>query len=210
MATVAISRLIHPTSTGFAYAARIGYEPEGVKHVYPAQIRGISVDAFLSPARTRDWLTETEAKALCELVPFPLLRLPPRVHNALWHHEYAVRTYYLDHRWTLVCTGLEALVHTDTVMNTAQFTRRVPKLASELGISLSEADANDAYDLRCRLAHGVSFLSTATSQGASTSQIQLYDRLEDTLRLAVLQGTRGKSFGDIFRNDDQIRDRWPI
>jgi hypothetical protein len=209
-AVVGLSRLIHPTFVGFEYAARVGYEADGVKQIFPAPIIGISKQAFLSPSRERDWLTDAEASVLRELVPNLRRELPNRIHNALWHHEYASRTYYLDYRWTLVCTGLEALVHTDRNRNTAQFTMRVPRLASELGISISEPEAVEAYDLRSRLAHGVSFLSTGTTPIPSTSQLQLYDRLEDTLRTAVLRGMRDKGFGDLFRDDAQIRKRWPI
>jgi hypothetical protein len=209
-AVVGLSRLIHPTFIGFAYAARVGYEADGVKQIFPAQIKGINTEAFLSPNRKRDWLTDAEASQLGGLVPFLQQQLPKRLHNALWHHEYASRTYFLDHRWTLVCTGLEALLHTDRTRNTAQFTRRVPALAAELGVSISEAEAVEGYDLRSRLAHGVSFLSTGTGQGPTTSQLQLYDRLEDTLRTAVLRGMQDKSFGDIFSDEAQIRKRWPI
>ena len=106
--------------------------------------------------------------------------------------------------------GTGRLVHTDRNRNTAQFTQRVPRLASELGISISEADGLDAYDLRSRLAHGVSFVATGGSPGPSASQIDLYDRLEDTLRAAVLRAMRDKSFADIFLDDAQIRHRWPI
>jgi len=208
--TVAISRLLHPTSTGLAYAARVAYGAEGLKWVYPAQVHGISVDVFLSRNRTRDWLTEREARVLSELVPRFPFALPPRIHRALWHHEYAARTYYLDYRWTLVCTGLEALVHTDKNGSTRQFTRRVSQLASEFGLSLPETDAREAYDLRSQLAHGVSFLSTDTSNAPSPFQIQLYDRLEDTLRKAVLRAMRCETFANIFRTDDEIRRRWPI
>lgn len=211
--TVALSRLVHPTSTGFAYAARIGFEHDGVKQIFPAQIHGVSRDAFLSPSRTRNWLTEKDAKVLAELVP-PMTRtqaLPQRVHNALWHHEYAIRTYYLDHRWTLVCTGLEALLHTDKFKSTAEFKGRVPKLASEFGINISEAEARDAYDLRSLLAHGETFLSnpTTTTKIPQAAQLNLYDRLEDTLRLAILRAMRDKSFGDVLRDNAAIAKRWP-
>lgn len=209
-AVVSLSRLVHPTFVGFAYAARLGYETEGVKQIFPARIIGISRHAFLSPSRTRDWLTDADANVLRELVPALREELPRRVHNALWHHEYATRTFYLDHRWTLVCTGLEALVHTDPTRNTAQFTKRVQGLASELGINISEPEAVEAYDLRSRLAHGVSFFSAGTAQGLSSIQLQLYDRLEDTLRTAVLRSMRDKPFADIFLDDGRIRKRWPI
>jgi hypothetical protein len=61
-------------------------------------------------------------------------------------------------------------------------------VAAELGVSISEAEAVEGYDLRFRLAHGVSFLSTGAGQGPTAYQLQLYDRLEDTLRSAVLRG----------------------
>jgi hypothetical protein len=67
-AAIGLSRLIHPTFIGFAYAARVGYESDGVKQIFPAQIKGISSDAFLSPNRKRDWLTDSEANRLHTLV----------------------------------------------------------------------------------------------------------------------------------------------
>lgn len=67
MGVVGFSRLVHPTSTGFYYAARVGYETDGVKQILPAKISGISREAFLSPNRARDWLTDAEATVLREL-----------------------------------------------------------------------------------------------------------------------------------------------
>ncbi len=209
-AVIGLSRLIHPTSVGFDYAARIGYEPDRVKRIFPAQITGISREAFLSPNRKRDWLTAEDANALRELIPGLRKELPRRVHNGLWHHEYALRTYYLDHRWTLVCTGLEAFVHTDRSRNTSQFTLRVPRLAAEVGISISNDDAVEAYDLRSRLAHGVSFVAAGSSSGPTAAQLDLYDRLEETLRKSVLKGMRDEAFADALRDDAQIRAKWPI
>ena len=107
----------------------------------------------------------------------------------------------------MVCSGLEALVHTDRDRNTAQFTRRVPALASDIGVSISEAEAVETYDLRSRLAHGIPFLSTATGQSLRTSQIQLYDWLEDTLRMAVLRSMQDQSFGAIFSHEASTRKR---
>jgi hypothetical protein len=208
--TVALSRLVHPTSTGFAYAARIGYDTDGVKQIFPAQIIGISREGFLSSHRTRDWLTRAEAVQLREIVPALGETLPRRVHSALWYHEYAVRTYYLDYRWILVCTGLEALVHTDWKESKKQFSRRVTALASEIGISLSPSEASEAWELRSGLAHGASFLVAGTDSAQSASHIQLYDKLEDILRTAVLRGIRDQSFRSVLSDDDQIRRRWPI
>ena len=149
---VVLSRLVYPTSTALVYAARLGYDGDALKQISPAKISGVSREAFLSPNRTRDWLTDADATVLREIVPTRFQELPRPIHTALWHHESALRTYYLDHRWTLVCTGLEALVHTDKHPSTGQFIRRVPRLALELGITISEQEAEEAYDLRCQLA----------------------------------------------------------
>jgi hypothetical protein len=208
--TIALSRLVHPTSLGLFYAARVGMESGQAKKIFPSQISGISKDVFLSPNRKRNWLTATDVQVLTELTPHMQSQLPKRVHNAFWQHEYAARTYYLDYRWTLVCTGLEALLHTDRGGSTAQFRGRVPKLASEVGINITEAEADEAYDLRSRLAHGASFLSSANNQGVhEQAQLHLYDRLEDVLRLAVLRAMRDKTFAAIFLDDTKIRQRWP-
>jgi hypothetical protein len=208
--TVALSRLVHPTSAGLLCAARISFDETGkVGEIYPAVRSGISLEVFLSPQRDRNWLTDADAAVLRELVALHPIPLPPRVHNALWHHEYAARTCYINHRWLFVCTGLEALVHTDKGGSTMQFKSRVPALASELGISFSEAEAVDAYDVRCRLAHGLSLLEKGPG-GPPLSQMQLYDRIEDILRLAVLRSMREPNFAAIFRDDDIIRSCWPV
>jgi hypothetical protein len=91
-----------------------------------------------------------------------------------------------------------------------QFKKRVSKLASEVGVTLPEGEAEGAYDLRSGLAHGTSFLSPPTSQGPTPAQIDLYDRLEDTLRLAILRAMQDRTFAGVFMDDDQIRRKWMI
>jgi hypothetical protein len=114
----------------------------------------------------------------------------------------------MNHRWSFICTGLEALLHTDRGRSTAQFVRRVPALASEVGITITEAQAEEAYDVRSRLAHGLSLL--ASGPGAPpASQVKLHDLIEDILRLAVLKSMRDAAFADIFRDENSIRSRYP-
>src|SRR5262249_22320418 len=43
-ATVTLSRLVHPTSTGLLYAARVGHESGIAQNIFPAQTSGISKD----------------------------------------------------------------------------------------------------------------------------------------------------------------------
>jgi zinc transporter ZupT len=49
-ATVALSCLIHPTSAGLVYAARLKFNgSDKLDEIYPAVISGISSQVFLSP-----------------------------------------------------------------------------------------------------------------------------------------------------------------
>jgi hypothetical protein len=159
----------------------------------------------------RDWLRDSDAARLkvilANLADSPL---PHRVSRALWYHEYAVRTYYVEVRWTLVCTALEALVHTDKPGrgkpgSTKQFAVRVSQMADQLclgGFGLPEAER--AYDLRSRLAHGQTF------EELSSANLTLYETMETILRMAVLRATEDQSFASIFESDDAIRKQWPL
>lgn len=205
---VAMSRLIHPTAVGFRYAARIRQNNDALA-IIPAQLHGISPDVYLSPSHTRDWLTMEEAKLLAEVdaqaESLTQPSFPKRVSRALWYFDYAQRTYYADLRWTMVATALEALLHTGTQGSTRHFKYRVPALAADVGspaITTSESDA--AYDFRSRLSHGDAFL-----HDMPRADINLYDKLEGTLRLATLKAFREPTFASVFLDDAQIESRWP-
>lgn len=207
---VGVSRLIHPTTVGFRYAARIRHDdaPESV-NIVPAEIRGMSIDGFVSPTRKRSWLTKPEAEQLAELVkkaePLKKPDFPARVSRAFWYFDYAQRTYYADLRWTLIVTALEALIHTGTKHSTRHFTKRVPTLASDVGTHpLTEAEASAAWDFRSRLSHGDGFLYSLPN-----ADVVLYDNLEDTLRLAILKAFLEPSFAEVFTDDAYITKRWP-
>jgi hypothetical protein len=207
---VGMSRLIHPTTVGFRYAARIrsGSSLDALK-IVPAEIYGVSVDVFLSPNHERDWLTNDEAQCLAKLsaVSETLQQpaFPARVSRALWYFDYAQRTYHADLRWTLVATALEALVHTGKEGSTRHFRYRVPALASEVGPRLvTPTEADTAWGTRSRLSHGDGFLFSLPD-----ADIALYDKLEDTLRLAILKAFLDPAFASVFTDDAQIAKRWP-
>jgi len=75
--------------------------------------------------------------------------------DAKVNHEHALRSYYLDIRWTLVVSAFEALMNIQE-----QFVRRkfCGRLATEFGVSLSDNELDDAYTLRCGLVHSQAFL----------------------------------------------------
>ena len=104
-----------------------------------------------------------------------------------------------------MATALEALVHTGTRNNTRHFHKRVPALAVEVGAnSLTESEIKLAWDFRCRLSHGDGFLSAIPK-----ADISLYDKLEETLRLAILKAFLEPTFAVVFTDDALIAARWP-
>src|SRR5260370_36993034 len=88
----------------------------------------------------RDWLAEGDARQLRDLVARLPLSVPTRVSRALWYFEMAARNYFADVRWTLISTGLEALIHTERGHSTHQFKTRAAKLATHLGMTAFTVD----------------------------------------------------------------------
>jgi hypothetical protein len=205
---VAMSRLIHPTTVGFRYAARVRQTDQALA-IVPGELHGISPDVYLSPSHTRDWLSVPEAELLAEVdaqaEPLTQPSFPKRVSRALWYFDYAQRTYYADLRWTMIATALEALIHTGTQGSTRHFKYRVPALAANVGAPpMTTAESDAAYDFRSRLSHGDAFLSEMPQ-----ADINLYDKLETALRLAILKAFREPAFAATFLDDSQIEARWP-
>jgi hypothetical protein len=110
-ATVALSRLIHPTSIGERYGAKVFHFGPPDSAILAIQPRGISPDVSLG-RNARDWLSVEDGEELRKLMGCVPQTKPmhPRVHRAYWNHEYAMRSYSLDARWSVVISGLEALI----------------------------------------------------------------------------------------------------
>ena len=204
---VALSRLVHPTLISFRYAARILYDSDAtVWQIIPGPVTGHRADAWVATEGHRDWLTPRELDELKELVThMPLSHLPPRVWRAFWYHEFASRTRYVDVKWTLISTALEALVHTDRSRSTAQFTVRVPGLAAELkGCDFSKADAETAYEVRSQLSHGQGL------ENLEDNARRVYQRMEIVLRGVLVRAIQDAEFAQVFALEEEIRSRWPL
>jgi hypothetical protein len=202
---VSLSRLVHPTTTGFRYAARVSLVNGEVRRVLAQQPRGVSIDVFWSEGTHRNWMTVEDARRLKALMPYIFDRRPlsKRIHNAYWHHEYAVRTFYVDHRWVLIFTGLDALVNIDPFQGKKKFVSRVKKIADTVGISLSNSELERAYDLRSNLVHGQHFLYDF-GQPLSKAEVELYDKIEETLRRTLLKTFEDASFASNFIDETSI------
>lgn len=204
---VAVSRLIQPTTVSLRYTARLRYNSDSsIADVSPAAIQGIGIDTYWASPPKRDWLTEADGIRLRGLLKkLDSSPLPERASRALWYHEYAVRTYYVEIRWVLVATALEALVHVEKYQSTLQFKCRVSQLATELGvIGLGVADAERAYMHRSTLAHGQKL------EQLSDPDRQLYESMETTLRLAILRAVEDDKFAGVLGDPEEIKKRWPL
>lgn len=206
-ACVAVSRLIQPTTVSLRYAARIRYNSDSsIADVSPANIRAVGIDTFPASPPQRDWLTEPDAIRLRDLLQkLYSCPLPDRASRALWYHEYAVRTYYVEIRWVLVATALDALVHVEEYQSTRQFKCRVSQLATELGVSgMGLSEAERAYVHRSTLAHGQKL------EQLSDPDKQLYESMETTLRMAILKAIDDDKFSGTLSDSEEIKKRWPL
>jgi hypothetical protein len=199
---VALSRLLHPTSIPLSLHAKIKTDSNGkLLELIPLETepRG----AWVADREGRDWLTEEDAKNLKGLVSHLPLSVPTRVSRALWYFEMAARNYFADVRWTLISTGLEALIHTERGYSTRQFKTRTAKLATCLGLSaFTEDTALSFYDLRSQLSHG---------QGMGTlspKELELYRLGEDVLRGVLLRSIKDKSLALTFADNAAIVSNW--
>ena len=133
-----------------------------------------------------------------------------RVHRAYWNHEYAMRSLYLDVRWMLVVSGLEALISSGEMDNCWQFRDRVRQLAGEFQIDLTDGDLWRAYKLRSKLVHAESFLHGLETVLPKSQHDQLYEKLESLLRVTVRRCLLDENFGSFFRDDAAVEARWPL
>jgi hypothetical protein len=206
---IALSRLVNPTSTGDRYSALVFNYGAKDSAIFSIQYSGMS-DVFLAPAKPRDWLSVDDGNTLLKLMPWLSRKMHDRVHHAYWNHEYAMRSYYLDARWTLVVSGLEALINVGEAEVAWQFRDRVRQLAGEFQINLSDNDLRLAYKLRSKLVHAESFLSGLQTVLPTADHSALYDKLESLLRMTVRRCLLDQTFGDSFRDAAAVKARWPL
>lgn len=209
LTVIVLSRFIHPTSTGERYCANVLRFGQPNLPILALQLAG-NPDVFLGD-NSRDWLAPKDGLALLELMPWvsPSKRMYPRIHRAYWNHEQAMRTYFLDMRWNLVVSGLEALITTHDHRVRQQFVRRVGHLASEFGVALSETELHNAYTLRSKLAHAQSFLYDLHAALPPDEHSPLYDKLESLLRATVKKCLLDEGLAERFANKEAVAEWCP-
>jgi hypothetical protein len=209
LTVIALSRLIQPTSTGDRYCARVfphgGTDPpiEGLP------LTGVCPDVFVGD-NSRDWLSPDDGFELRKLMPWVSInkKMHGRIHRAYWNHEQAMRTYYLDTRWNLVVSGLEALITVEERGVRRQFVNRVRKLAIEFGVDLSETELQSAYTVRSSLAHAQHFLYGLHTVLPPDKHRPVYDKLESLLRATVKKCLLDETFGGHFADNAAVKTKW--
>ena len=209
-ATIALSRLVNPTSTGDRYCAKIFDMTVNTSIVQAVQFRG-SPDVFLAP-NSRDWLSVGDGNDLRQLMPWVSLNKPmhARVHRAFWNHEAAMKSFYLDIRWPLIVSGFEALINTKSEDVTWQFRDRVRQLAAEFAVSITEEELRVAYAMRSKLIHAADFLYGLQKILPATQHSSLYQKLEGLLRTTIKRCLLDKRFGDFFSSAAAVNRRWRL
>jgi hypothetical protein len=210
LTVVALSRLIEPTTTGDRYCATILPHQDNDPTIEGLTITARCSDVYISDG-TKDWLSPNNGLELQKMMPWisKSKKMYDRVHRAYWHHEEAMRSYFLDRRFPLVVAGLESLVNIEKYRDVSKrFVRRTKNLAIELGIDLSPEELDKAFSLRSELAHAQNFLFGLHYILPPDQHRPLYDKLESLLRLAVKQSLLDETFGAYFTNDDTVRAKW--
>ena len=206
---IALSRLIRPTTTGNRYCAKIYPQPVSDPPIQALLVSGANPDVTIGDG-SQDWLSPDDGVELRQLMPWVSINktMHQRVHRAFWNHEEAMRTYYLDMRWNLVVSGLEALINVEQDYVRRQFVSRVRQLAIECGVNLSETELHSAYTVRSSLAHAQSFLFGLHTVLPPDKHRPLYDKLETLLRMTVKRCLLDTTFGDTFSDGTAVKARW--
>lgn len=208
---IALSRLAHPTSIGFEDSARlfVNNDRNDIEEAVTGPIKDFGSLAFCTPEASgyRNWLTKADVLLTARLMKAFYESegsRPPRLNRALWQHESAARTYFLNLRWVMIATGLEALINVDEQRTRQQFRTRTVGLADRFGLTWSDQDATDAYRMRSTLAHGQRVDDTGVAEHA------LYTRMETLLRVSVREALMNPELSAIFASNDAIRQAWPL
>jgi hypothetical protein len=209
---IALSRLIHPTSIGFRYSARIRTWKNGARQIIPHSRGDLSPDAFLTDT-PNNFLVPADAPSILALIQaFDAGPLPQRLHSGMWYCETAFRSYYVDLRWPLLTTGLEALIHIDGERfggrfagSTKVFVDRLLALGGiEAAFLVPENDLRAMYGHRSGLVHGQTLGTLDPARRA------LYSRKEQLLRGILRKAILDPAFRALFTTDAAIQEGLPL
>lgn len=212
---IQMSRLVHPTSIAYEYAARIATENDHVTRIIPAHKRGCGQTAHVARPGS-DWLTKGHIPQIAALVDaYDHDALPVRVKSALFYYEYAAWSYYIDVRWPMLVTAAESLIHVEGEKDpkeparyagsTRVFVSRMLRIQEALAEHvLDEAELRDVYRERSGLAHGQDF------SGLSPKNQDLYCKMEKCMSAALRRAIQDGAFANTFVSDGTVQSHLPL
>jgi len=171
-------------------------------------------DSAFVIAPNENWLIPDDLPMLHDLLDALHARLlPRRIESALWHHEVAARQFFIDLRWPLLITSLEALIRIkDERRQTGQFAGSTQVFVDRLlaigqmdaTLSATEAELRQIYTQRSLVAHGLAFGALEPDSQA------LYRSLERLVRGAIRKALLDDSFRSILSSDENIATQFPL
>lgn len=213
-AAVALSRLVHPTSIGLSYAARIRHRDGQEREIIPGAPENLNPNAFVADEMA-NWLVPGDADGIAELLrAYQRQDAPKRVQSALWNHEIMFRNYFVETRWGMAVTGLESLFHVRGELDPGGrrhagsrrvFVQRSAKAAEMLGASgVTEDRLVKSYDRRSDVVHG------AGIDGLDAGHRDLYLMTERLLSLCIRSALLDPTFSSHFDSDDEVKAAFPL
>jgi len=207
-ACLVLSRLVRDNNTSCEHAVRRLIDGDGTERLIPMPAFDSHVAYQLDPGEN-GWLDDGEAAELRELLKaYDARAFPERVGIGLRRAESVTRERFLEDALPLAVGAVESLLKVGRDYAKAQFCQRTPAVAAELGTSLTQVQAEDAYDDRSVLVHGAQVdLSKAHDRTAFEAG---FVAIQDTLRAALRRAFEQAAFGAIFSQDSRITARWPV
>jgi len=210
---VALSRIVHPTAVGFESAARILDWPGGAPQIIPASHSTLNPWAFVIDPN-ENWLVPDDLPDWRALIhALHAGPLPRRIEAALWHHEAAARNSFIDLRWPLLTTCLEALVRIkDEKLPSGHFAGSTKVFLDRLlaignldaTLAAPEDELREMYAGRSLLAHGLAF------GGLDDASKTLYRAQERLVRGIIRKALLDSTFRSIFLSDADVAKHLPL
>ena len=213
---IALSRLVHPTSIGYQFSARVIKQPGSRRKIVPFDPHTINKFAFVIDVN-ENWLNPDDIPLLINLVTCfekAKNRLSNRIKNAMWFYEYLSRTSVLDIRWALLITAFESLVKIDDERDpttgkyagsTKSFVDRLTALKTfDSSLYVPRGDLEKIYKERSNLVHGLDVASLAPGKK------DLYRKAETLIRNILRKAILDTTFASIFDSDASIKRTLPL
>jgi hypothetical protein len=210
---IQLSRLVHPTSASFQYAARLQLW-DNHRKIVPANVVSMNRHAFVLDEAS-DWLVPDDVPALRDIIGAYYRSKPcRRILAALFHHEYAARCHFIDARMPHLITALEALIRIKDERDgrsgryagsTQVFVRRIGLLAAKLGmVGVTDSVLREVYGLRSEMVHGL---------GISHLTATVRERIvlaEGILRDVLKRGVLDPAFAAMFIDETTVAAALPL